>query len=235
MSAGSADGPLLWVIDPSVARPEHQGVEQILRGWDGRSRLFRPALEPRGGPAASDGYPADGYVVMGSAASVHDWPAWMERLSGWLDPLLDGTLERPLLGICFGHQLIAHMAGGEVGFNRADREKRVGVENSELSDNRLLPGWRTLRVVVSHREEVKQAPPDFRTIARRSPIEIDGLEHCRRPIFSFQFHPEAGEEFADHAGIERARLDQRLRGDSALLLGAFRDLVCRHEHRVRQV
>jgi GMP synthase-like glutamine amidotransferase len=218
---------ILWVIDPSVSRPEHQGVERILAGWPGRFHVFRPALSPGDGPSPEDGYGADGIVLMGSAASVHERPEWMEALSRWLRPVVCGDVERPLLAICFGHQLVAHLAGGEVGFNRPDREKRVGVEESEISDNRLLPGWRTLRVVVSHREEVKRPPAGYQIIARRSPIEVDGMQHPDRPIFTFQFHPEAGDEFASHAGIDPARLDARLEGDSRFLLGAFRDLVAR--------
>jgi len=214
----------LWVVDPSVERPETQGVERILENWTGRSRVFRPALDGDG-PAPGDGYGMDGVVVMGSAISVYESVGWMERLSDWLRPLVGGEVERPLLGICFGHQRIAHLAGAEVGFIAPDRAKRVGVEATALGDNRLMPDTRALRVVVSHREEVKRCPADYRVVARREPIEIDGLEHRARPVFSFQFHPEAGEEFAEHAGIARAALDDRLRADSRLLLGAFRDLV----------
>jgi hypothetical protein len=60
-------------------------------------------------------------------------------------------------------------------------------------------------------------------------VDADGLEHETRPVFSFQFHPEAREEFADRAGIERALLDDRLRADSASLLAAFRTLVLETE------
>jgi len=217
----------LWVVDPSMHRAETQGVERILEDWPGRSRVFTPALDGGDGPGEGDGYAADGIVVMGSAASVHDSLSWMDRLSAWLRPLLTGEVERPLLGICFGHQLIAWLAGGEIGFLVADRAKRVGVEHSALTDNRLLPGARELRVVVSHREEVKRAPEGYRVVARRAAVEIDGLEHRVRPIHTFQFHPEAGEDFAEHAGIAADSIDDRLCADSRRLLGAFREAVLR--------
>jgi hypothetical protein len=58
-------------------------------------------------------------------------------------------------------------------------------------------------------------------VARRPGIEIDGLEHERLQIFTFQFHPEAREEFADHIGIDPGLIDDRLRADSLKLLSAF--------------
>ncbi len=131
----------------------------------------------------------------------------------------------PLLGICFGHQLMAHRLGGLIGFLREDRQKRVGIETSTLQGGRLLPGRHELRVVVSHREEVKQVPAEYRVVATREGSAMDGLEHRALPLYSFQFHPEAREEFARHAGIDEARIDARLRDDNRRLLQAFRQSV----------
>jgi GMP synthase (glutamine-hydrolysing) len=217
--------PRLWVVDPSINNPEVEGIASILEGWPGDSRVFRPALNPGDGPAPEHGYDTDGVVLMGSASSVYDTLPWATRLSAWIGPLVEGRVRRPLLGICYGHQLIAHLAGGEVGWLNEGREKRLGVEESELRGGRLLPGRRRLRVVVSHREEVKRLPAGCRVTASRPGVSIDGLEHREFPVFSYQFHPEAGEEFARHVGLDPAVLDERVHEDSRLLLGAFRDLI----------
>ena len=42
------DADRLWVVDPSLHRPEDQGVDEVLRGWAGESRRFRPALDGDG-------------------------------------------------------------------------------------------------------------------------------------------------------------------------------------------
>jgi GMP synthase (glutamine-hydrolysing) len=217
----------LWVIDPSLHRAEEQGVETALRDWTGTTRVFRPGLELRDGPTPETGYETDGVVLMGSAASVHDPLDWMERLSAWLLPLLNGKPRIPVLGICFGHQLIAHLARGRVGDVHADRSKLLGVERTRIGGSRLLPGTHTLEVVVSHREEVKTVPPGYRVTARRERSPVDGLEHGTLPVHSFQFHPEAREEFARHAGIAESRIDSRVREDGDRVLAAFRESVRR--------
>jgi GMP synthase-like glutamine amidotransferase len=217
--------PRLWIIDPSLHHPEDQGVAEILRDWSGRSRLFRPGLDPASGPVPGTGYDTDGVVLLGSAASVYDTHPWLAPLTAWIRPLLRGRPSLPLLGVCFGHQLIAHLAGGRVDHVDAQRSKVLGVEPSRLAGGRLLPGEHELRVVVSHREEVKQAPADYRVTARRERSPIDGLEHRLLPVFSFQFHPEAREEFARRAGLPLASIDGRLREDGGRVLAAFLDRV----------
>lgn len=224
MTASSEHSPALWVIDPSIEHPEDQGVREVLEGWPGSSRVFRPARDGDG-PAPETGYDVQGVVLLGSMASVHDSLPWMEPLGAWLDPILRGRVLCPLLGICFGHQLIAQRSGGTVGFLHRDRRKLTGVATTELEGSRLIQGRRSLSVVVSHREEVQRRPPGYRTVARRSSVACDGMEHETLPIFAFQFHPEAREEFAGRAGIDPAAIDARVREDSRRLLEAFRRQV----------
>ena len=88
-----------------------------------------------------------------------------------------------------------------------------------------MPGRHELRVVVSHREEVKQAPPGYRVCASRPGVELDGLEHEELEIYSFQFHPEGRDEFAGHAEIPADEIDDRVRRDGGRVLEAFRDRV----------
>jgi GMP synthase-like glutamine amidotransferase len=143
--------------------------------------------------------------------------------------MLCGEPRIPVLGVCFGHQLIAHLANAPIGFVDEHRTKVLGVAESHLAGGRLLPGEPVLRVVVSHREEVKRAPAEYRVTARRNHAPIDGLEHRALPIFSFQFHPEAREEFAGRAGIAPELLDDRLRRDSRRVIDAFLEVVGRRE------
>jgi len=215
----------LWVIDPSIHHAEDECVEQILAGWTGERRIFRPSLSPGDGPGPGDGYDADGVVVLGSSASVHEPLPWLRDLGAWLKPLLDGRRALPVLGICFGHQLVAHLAGARVGVLRPDGGKDLGLRDTLLEGGSLLPGRHDLKVVVSHRETVETLPDGYRVTARRPEVPIDGLEHDDLPMFTFQFHPEARRDFVARRGMDPAAIDDRVVGDSNRLLDAFRRRV----------
>lgn len=216
----------LWIVDPSLQNAEEQGAAEIARRWDGPIRLFRPALVPGDGPTPASGYDCIGAVIMGSAASVHDERPWMGDLSAWLRPILDGRVRRPLLGICFGHQLIAHLAGAPVGWLEPDtRHKRVGVEATRLAAGPLGDAGATLRVVVSHREIVERAPDGYDTVGERPGVAVDALLHRTLPIVSYQFHPEARDEFAGRAGIDPAAIDAGVVADSRRTIDAFAALA----------
>lgn len=217
--------PRLLVIDPSVVFPEDEGVAEIVSGWPGQHRVLRPGLTPGDGPRPGDGYDVDGVVVMGSRASVHDDRPWLEPLGAWLDPILDGRVQVPLLGICFGHQLIAHRAGGEVGYLREDRSEELGLRQTRLDRCRLLPGRDRMVVVVAHAEIVRTVPPGYRVVARRPEAPVDGLEHERLPVFSFQFHPEARRDFLEDRGVSLEDADGSVFEGMAELLAGFRKIA----------
>jgi len=217
--------PQLLVIDPSVAWPEDEGAAEVARGWPGEVRLLRPALRPDDGPRPGDGYDAAGVVLLGSRASALDDLSWLHDLGDWLSPILRGEAPVPLLGICFGHQLVAKLAGGTIGFVHEDRHVELGVRESTFDGSRLLPGHRSLRVVASHREEVKDLPPGYRIVASRKGVIADALEHERLPVFTVQFHPEAREEFLRKRGADPSLLDAGAVEENARLLATFHRLA----------
>jgi len=219
--------PRLLVIDPSIVYPETEGTATIVAGWGGEADVRMPSLRPGDGPGPGFGYDYDGVVLMGSRASVEDDHSWLRELAEWLDPLLDGRRALPLFGICFGHQLIAHRAGGSVGHVRPDRKILLGEETSVLEGGRLIPGRTELRVVSSHCEEVKALPAGYRVTARRAGILVDGLEHERLPVFGFQFHPEARGDFLGSRGATPACVCAAAAADGDRLMRAFFELVRR--------
>ena len=220
----TAGRPRLLVLDPSSNFPETEGAQVAVGDWPGDATVLTPVLRPEQMPTPGEGYDVAGIVLMGSATSVHDGEPWLERLSDWLSPVVCGDIKVPLLGICFGHQLVAHLAGGSVGFLNEDRSKLIGVRTTALRGSRLLPDAASLRVVVSHREEVTGAPPGFQVTASRPDSKIDGLDHETLALFTCQFHPEARTEFAAAAGIDPEAIDDELREQSSAYLSAFRRL-----------
>lgn len=218
--------PHLLIVDPAVTEAELRGEQEVARGWPGPVTVLRPAMRAGDDPQRAARRPLDAIVVMGSAASVHDRAPWLLGLVEWIAPFVEGAAGTPpLLGICFGHQLIAHCAGGRVGpLGSPDAPPLRAVQRSRLEGCRLLPGRHELTVIVSHREIVAEAPPGWEVVGRRDGVPIDALQHPTRPVFSFQFHPEAGEEFARRRGLDPAALGTAP-ADGALLLARFRQLA----------
>ncbi len=215
----------LLIIDPSIVWAEDEGVAAIAGDWPGPRKVLRPALEPGSGPRPRDGYDVAAVVVMGSRASVgHDRP-WLRDLRGWLTPIVKGSAPVPLLGICFGHQLIAALAGARVGTVHPDGHEERGVQESRFVDCRLVPGGGTLRVVASHGEEAKSVPPGFRAVARRGAVAVDALEHESLPVFGVQFHPEAGDSFLRKRTIPQDPREPRAFEEQRALLARFREIA----------
>ncbi len=217
--------PRLLVIDPSVAWPEDEGVRTAVGDWPGEVVLLRPALSPGDGPGPGDGHEANGVVLLGSRASVHDDDRWLRALGEWLDPVLRGDRPLPLLGICFGHQLIARRAGAAVAYVHADRRSELGVRETAFGESRWAPRAGRMRVVVSHRERVEHAPEGFRVVARREDVPVDAMEHERLPILSVQFHPEARAGFLARRGVDASALDAEAVAANDRLLAAFRRMA----------
>ncbi|MBU1119474.1 glutamine-hydrolyzing GMP synthase [Patescibacteria group bacterium] len=98
-------------------------------------------------------------------------------------------LDIPILGICYGHQLIAHMLGGEV----AKGEKgEYGKSTLECDTNCSLFEDVPQKSVVwmSHFDEVKEVPEGFSVAAAAEGSDIAAMANEERKIFSMQFHPE---------------------------------------------
>ncbi len=142
-------------------------------------------------------------VVTGSSAMVTDAAAWSERTAEWLlGAVKAGT---PVLGICYGHQLLAHALGGEVAYN--PRGRRLGTVDVHLTDHALgdplfegLPA--VLHVAVSHRQVVTQAPPGATLLATTSHDPHHAFRLAER-AWGLQFHPEYD------ADIVRAYVEDR--------------------------
>ena len=127
-----------------------------------------------------------GLILSGGPASVTDQEA----------PLPPGgllSLDLPILGICYGMQVITQTLGGEVaGAQRREfgRAELMVDDSSDLFQN--LPTHRGFPVWMSHGDRIDQLPPDFQVIAHtdNSPIAAMKRPHKTAPIYCLQFHPE---------------------------------------------
>ncbi len=138
-------------------------------------------------------------VIVGSGASVNDPLPWQTALRGWLDPRVADGL--PVLGLCYGHQLLAHLLGGEVGFLHLDQHKERGLRDVSLESDPLWGNACSGPMMVSHREVVTRLPPGAVLRGSTSLVEVEAFAHVRLPVWGVQAHPEATAAFAANNGI----------------------------------
>jgi GMP synthase (glutamine-hydrolysing) len=131
-----------------------------------------------------------GVVITGSSAMVTDRHAWSERSADWLRKAVEA--EMPILGICYGHQLLAHALGGEVDYNPSGREMgtvSVDVHPQAGDDPLFAPLPARFAVQVSHLQSVLR-PPAGATVLARSDQDDCQAFRWRHHAWGLQFHPE---------------------------------------------
>jgi GMP synthase (glutamine-hydrolysing) len=106
-----------------------------------------------------------------------------------LDPAIY-DLGVPMLGICYGVQLIAQQLGGEVGRGMRGEYGRAELTVTD-AESQLLGGLPPVHDVwMSHFDAVVRAPDGFRAVASTPDAPVAALEHAGRRIWGVQFHPE---------------------------------------------
>lgn len=147
-------------------------------------------IDVRRGAALPDYDAVAGVVVTGSHAMVTDHAVWSERTARWLPGLIERRI--PVLGICYGHQLLAYALGGHVGYNPRGREYgtvAVHLEETACSDPLLAGFSPPLLVHASHRQAVLRLPDG----ARRLAFSARDAHHAfavGEAAWGVQFHPE---------------------------------------------
>jgi GMP synthase (glutamine-hydrolysing) len=109
-----------------------------------------------------------------------------------LDPAVY-DLGIPLLGICYGAQLVAHQLGGRVGRNEQGEYGRTILEPAGPAPSGLLADVTGPTTVwMSHFDAVTEVPAGFRATATTANCPVAVLEHEARRIWGVQYHPEVG-------------------------------------------
>jgi len=184
------------------------------RDWLGPYRDNLPALEVATATEAapSDPTPYAGVVLTGSAASAVDAPPWLAAVEALAGRAL--AEEVPVLGICFGHQVLGRVAGGPGAVVHRARAEVGWLPVRVLEPDPIFEGFESRFVsFVSHGDEVRPAP-GFRVLARSEACSVQALRVPGRPAWGVQFHLEMTREEEDRTLAKRLRLDTTLDGDA---------------------
>ena len=134
----------------------------------------------------------DAYLITGSSAGVYDDLPWIAPLTTFLRAAKG---KAKLVGICFGHQIMAEAFGGRV--EKSARGWGVGLHTYPIVAH---PAWMDpvplVAAPASHQDQVVVAPPGADLIASSLFTPYAGFAWRDQPAISFQFHPEMSPDFA---------------------------------------
>jgi GMP synthase (glutamine-hydrolysing) len=196
---------ILETGQPVASMRRHRGFPHWIRVAAGLDRDEAVVVNVEAGEELPGREGFAGAIVTGSGAMVTDRAQWSERSAQWLREAAHAGL--PLFGICYGHQLLAHALGGEVGNHPAGREMgTIGLElHPSAAADPLFAGLpERFPAQATHLQTVLRAP-DGATVLARSAHDACHAFRWGDRAWGVQFHPEFS---AGHMrGYVRARQD----------------------------
>jgi GMP synthase-like glutamine amidotransferase len=142
----------------------------------------------------------EAYLVTGSPAGVYEGLPWIAPLKHFLREAKGRT---KLVGVCFGHQIMAEAFGGRV--EKSARGWGAGLQTYEVRERApWMDAARRVSIPVSHQDQVVIQPPATTILAASAFTPFGMLAWRDQPAISMQFHPEFAHEYA-RALIEARR------------------------------
>ncbi|MCP4767639.1 MAG: type 1 glutamine amidotransferase [Gammaproteobacteria bacterium] len=200
-------------------------------GLAGRDLEFAAYSAVRGEMPASI-FDCDGWLISGSRYGVYDQLEWMFPLQDFIRQLAHERV--PLVGVCFGHQIIAEALGGEV--VKSDKGWGVGVQRYYIDQRQFWMRDQPLSIglYAYHQDQVVTCPESATVFSSSKFCPFAGLSYGES-IISVQAHPEFEEAYERAllelfggsvipAGVAQAALaemDAGVRADTQLLADWF--------------
>lgn len=189
----------ICILETDILRPE------LIGQYSGYGRMFERLFARQPVPARfsvfnvvrgeypPDGQVFDAYLVTGSKADSFGSDAWIETLRGFLLRRYEEGAK--LLGVCFGHQLLALLLGGRCG--RAAKGWGVGVHRYRLEQTLpwMTPSAEGVGLLVSHQDQVTALPEGAQLLASSEFCPVAAYR-IGEQVLCFQGHPEFVEGYA---------------------------------------
>ena len=133
----------------------------------------------------------DAVLITGSPAGVYEPLPWIAPLMAFIRAAKDSKM----VGVCFGHQVMAEALGGHV--EKSNKGWGAGLHRySVVYDEPWIDSAAGIAVPASHQDQVVVRPPNTEIVAQSDFTPFAALAWTDRPAISFQFHPEFSPDFA---------------------------------------
>lgn len=164
-----------------------------------------------------------GIVITGSHAMVTDCLPWSKAIAAWIPSIIEAAV--PLLGICYGHQLLAWAMGGEVGFHPGGKEigsVDIHLLPDSISDPLFCKLPSPFKSHTSHSQTVFSLPQGAVRLASNSfePNQAFRVGSC---AWGVQFHPEYNRKIMESYILEQAEELESAGNNTSSLLKTVRD------------
>ena len=197
----------------------------LLSPWD--RELAYESVAVLDGEALPEASACEAVLITGSPYGVYDSTPWMDPLRGFIRRAYDARI--PMVGVCFGHQVIADALGGEV--RKSEKGWGIGRHTYDITRRRdwMGEGRPAVSLSASHQDQVITPPPGAVTLARSAHTEHAMLEYADAPVITIQGHPEFSDQYASalwqarrgkalsDAQVDAALASMGLPGDGALI------------------
>jgi GMP synthase-like glutamine amidotransferase len=153
-------------------------------------------FDVRSGKLPADAKSCAAYVITGSASGVYDGDPWIDALK---DFVRGASGQSAMVGICFGHQLLAEAFGGQV--IQSPRGWGIGLHRYDVLERTAwMDPWmgngRSIAVPASHQDQIVKLPADARVLGGSEFTPYGIVEYPQRRAMSLQSHPEFSPEYA---------------------------------------
>jgi GMP synthase-like glutamine amidotransferase len=201
---------ILQTGNPPPPLPERFGsYSAMLQDLLGPEHEF-VTFEVREGELPADAGRCAAYVITGSASGVYDGDPWIDGLKQFVR---DASGHSALVGICFGHQLMAEAFGGRV--IKSPRGWGIGLHRYDVQERAAwMDDARSIAVPASHQDQVVKLPGDARVLGGSEFTPYGIVEYPQRRAMSLQSHPEFTPEYAA-ALIELRRRSSKYSAEQA--------------------
>lgn len=124
----------------------------------------------------------DAWLITGSRFGVYDPEPWIEPLKQFIRDAADAN--RPMIGICFGHQIVAEAMGGKA--IKSPKGWGCGIDQYRVETDDGPKEW---PMIVQHQDQVIEVPTGTMVLGGSDHCPLGVLEY-EAPILTAQFHPE---------------------------------------------